>query len=229
MNETLRIKSENENERDVNREFIENLKNILNENLPKLKGAINLLMEGEHTHYQTPENVLWGHVCGRAVRVLGYLLRQKGYDAAQYETHDLGDQYSTPDHAILIMTNSNGKKIIIDPAYLQFADIFWLEKKYMPKEEILVVPTDDIDQVVKSLVELRDIKIGQHPNPDILQNASCIFRMTKEELTKHFSKVWDIKQYSLMEKMIEDDIEKFKLDPDSVSLPTKKLIEYLDQ
>lgn len=215
------------NKEAVSNDFMEGLKRSIDEVIPQVKEGVNILLEGEHSHYQTKENVLRGHVCGRAVRVLGYFLRQRGYEAEGWETHLLADDYPTADHAFIMVNDPDGKApVIVDATFQQFVRIFYLEDDQLPKKDILIMRTDKIDQKAEEFARLRGVKIASHPNPEIFRGYH-VFDMSEEELRTYFRKIWNLDLYRLIGKKLEDDLAKYKGDPKEVTQLTGHLIKGL--
>lgn len=212
--------------------FISALKTDIASVLPTVKEGMNILLEGETTHYKRPEDVLSGHVCGRVVRVLGYFLRQKGYKAYgfQTKTEEFDDRhYPTSNHAILLITNPvTMERIIVDAAYLQFLQGFFLDRDQLPQEEVLIIsPGSDLLKKAEEFADLRDKRINSHPNPAILLAHSEIFRIPKTELVRYFQRIWDLDLYKPIALTLEQDIDAYQKDPRRVYPLTRRLIEQL--
>lgn len=196
---------------------------------PHLIATINMLLEGGYSHTQQPQDALRGHVCGRATRVLSYLLNSEGYDVRAVKTNSLGGKYPSQSHEFLVVDLN--KETIVDAAYYQFINVFFLDKEQMPKEDILIVPYEKLDEKIKEFVRLRNLKVETHPEPQILKEHSDRFSMSDERLRDHFRRVWDYKAqiYSPSDTNgLAEDIERLNRgETQAVSGPTIKVVDYL--
>jgi hypothetical protein len=129
---------------------VANLTATCEELLPHVKAGVNILLEGDYLHNKKPEDALFGHVCGRASRVLGYLLTNRGFDVKKVETYQLGPDYACADHKFLIVNLP--QETIVDPSYQQFINLFHLDRAHIPQEEILVVPYEQLDSKIDQFV-----------------------------------------------------------------------------
>jgi len=211
---------------------LEDLKKFCSDHRQHLIDGVNILLEGETAHFRSYENVLKGHVCGRSTRVLEYLLESNGFDVKGYQTRQLGRYYPCGDHKLLVVNLD--EEIIVDPAYYQFIDIFYLPEEYMPKEDIMIVPYNDLDEKIDEFVELRNLRLRTHPNPKILTDDKIIswkFKESDEELHIYFRRIWDYKN-NIYEEIpaseLKNDIKRMR-NGGLVTELTRKLIEYLDK
>lgn len=195
--------------------------------LPDLRQGVNILVEGSITHHQKPEDVLRGFVCGRAVRLLGYQLRQEGYDARGYanEYLDNDGNYPSRSHALLVVKNpESDDDVIVDAAYSQFLTGLILEDEFIPKEEVIIFPKSHIGSLALSLVKLRNEKLERHGQPEVLARRSSLFELSDEGLAKHFTRIWETDSYKPIKGSLEEDIRNYRAGQ-SVSTLTRNLIE----
>jgi hypothetical protein len=216
-----------QNDCEAERGFIATLTRDISLALPTLKAGVNILLEGDLSHYQTKDNVLRGHVCGRAARVLGYLLRRQGYQAEGRSTQFLGEYYPTVDHALLVVKDpAFDTPVVVDAAYQQFLRGFRLDDDNLPPEEVLILSGKAIQEKAEEFARLRDLRLSTHPNPWVFEN-SHLFQLPHQQLVSYFERIWRIDNYPDRSSNLEEDIERYKHDPSSVSNLTRKLIQQL--
>lgn len=212
---------------------LKTLKNFCKDHRQHLIDGVNILLEGELSHFRTYENALKGHVCGRSSRVLGYLLETNGFDVKAYETQHLGWDYACNDHKFLVVNLD--EEVIVDAAYYQFIDIFHLREEQMPQEDIMIVPYKKLDEKIDEFVELRNLRLRTHPNPEIFTNqemecSSRRFNQSDQELHDYFRKVWDYKSKIYNEvppSSLKNDIKRIRKGDDSITDLTRKVVDYL--
>lgn len=207
-------------------QLVDDLRNAVNDLLPTVKKGVHILLEGEYNHFQIQENDLRGHVCGRVVRVLGYLLRTRNFPAQGFEDKSLGGWYPSTDHALLVVPTPTNKKVIVDGSYQQFLSIFYLRDEDLPQEEVLIGMESTFEKKAREFAGLRDLKLSLHPNPEIFKHFP--FDARAEQLVQYFQRIWLLEKYKPIARNLEQDIEQYKQSPGSVSKLTRKLIEELN-
>lgn len=209
-------------------QFKEKLLTDVDALLPELKDAINIIVRGELHHYESPEEVLAGIVCGRVARVLGYLLRQKGYATESRIQTTLSGNNRTSDHAIVLVKSPySGNEIIVDGAYKQFMKLFLRDDiTELSDGDVLVLANEkDHLRVESELWELREKALADRP---ITGMSPFLLTCSESEFKEHFRQIWDLKRYRpSLHTLLEEDIEKYAHDKNSVSELTRELIEHL--
>ena len=198
---------------------------------PHLIEAVNILLDGALFRDKPQhEDVLKSRfICGRATKVLGYFLSSEGYDVRKVTDNYFSQRYPSEDHTFLVVNTPD--ETIVDAAYYQFIDVFYLDREQMPSEDILVVPYSQLDKKVEEFVELRKLKFHSHSNPQILREHSFIFTIPDEELHHYFRRIWNFKQETYMTEnanLLAQDIMEFDdFGISKISLDTASLINYL--
>ncbi|MCD6398499.1 MAG: hypothetical protein J7L08_01125 [Candidatus Aenigmarchaeota archaeon] len=212
---------------------LKSLKNFCKEHEQHLIDGVNILLEGERSHFRTYENALKGHVCGRSSRVLGYLLETNGFDVKGYMTQYLGWDYVDGGHIFLVVDLD--EEVIVDSAYYQFIDIFDLKEDQMPQEDIMIVPYVELDEKIDEFVELRNLRLRTHPNPEVLthQKLECSSRrynQSDQELHDYFKRIWDYRSdiyHEVPPSSLKNDIKRIREGDDSITDLTRKVVNYL--
>lgn len=210
--------------------FEADLRTDLSRGLPTLKKGVNILAESQIGHNELSNDVLRGSVAFEASTILSYQLRQKGYEACAYENKWLasGLQYPTSKHAVTIVTSHvDSRSFIVDAAYCQFLKPFNLDKQIRNLPEVVLFPADEPRNFVSRFVSMRDKKAKSYRDTIKLKQEQPIFNLGHKELMDHYANIWDMSKYSPAQNRLEDDLEKFKSDPDAVSKSIKKLIQKL--
>jgi hypothetical protein len=209
---------------------VEKLDEDIQDLLPTLKTGLQILCQESYLLIDRPENILKARVCGRATKLLGFMLRQKGYQATRLDNMNLGSQYVSNDHAVLSVEDLErpDDNVVVDPTYYQYIDIFYLLREQMPVDEVLIVRQSDVIQKAREFAFLKDLRLATHPDPSIFKKMPQ-FDLSHEELTKYFAKIWDLKHYSrCLQPTLEEVIVDYQKDPLSIHHLTRELIEELD-
>ncbi len=217
--------------------FVAKLTADVTASVPKLKEGVKTLA-GSHTReiyamgFREPGDELKSSVCGMASRVLGYQLRQKGYQVEQVESQNLEDKHlRSTDHTYLRVKDPAGQEIYVDPTYFQFANMFNLGREDMPKTEVLVARKEQIGEAAEAMAKIREKRLDQVPDRNeflsIVSRRTDYFSLSEKELAKRFESVWTDKSYRSKpaDSKLEHDIVSHRNDPSSVSEPTARLIE----
>ena len=210
--------------------FEADLRNDLSRGLPVLKKGVNILAESQIGHNELSNDVLRGSVAFEASTLLSFQLRQRGYEAVAYENRWLtnGLQYPTPEHAVTVVKSPvDSRDFIVDAAYCQFLKPFNLDKQIRNLPEVVIFPADEPRNFVSRFVSMRNKKAKSYRDTIKLKQEQPIFNLGNKELMDHFANIWDVSKYTPAQSKLEEDIEKFNIDVDSVAKPTRKLIHKL--
>lgn len=209
--------------------FVAKLTSEVDSCLPKLKEAVGILSggclrggEGE---------ILKQSVCGMASRVLGFQLRQKGYEVEQVESHHLDRNLTSQEHTYLRVKDPAGQEIVVDPTYFQFTNVYGLSRDAMPKTEVMIARKEQLGEAAGSMVKLREKKLDEVQDREHFLNTAGkrndFLSGPETMLTERFKSIWTDSSYRTKgrEDLLEHDLMKFQNDPSRVSPRTTALIQ----
>lgn len=187
---------------------IENLTTEVKNFIPTLKEGIYIL-RGQGFNPEWDKDLLSQRYCGMAVRILGYLLRYKGYPFQEYQRDNIWG-IGGRDHAILLTNPLTSTSILVDPTYRQFLPEKPTEK--LPQSEVLITPIEDIDSLCKGLGQL-----NYSPSP----------YSSLEAHVRWYREIWNIPLYEKAGRPLEEDIEKYKHGGYDLTTITRELIRFM--
>lgn len=173
------------------------LKESINRFKPVVEEVVDALGRRNYLYKKAPEGVLKSDcVCSYASYALGHLLNAEGkVDIRLVEAQLKGPApYPINDHKFLLAKLSD-EDVVIDAAYYQYIRLLGLKPEQMPKDDILVFPLSELDTVISSFVELRDLNreqrlfIGYHHREEIYYTDVYL---SPEDLANYFRAIWSL-------------------------------------